>query len=197
MKNLLLIFTVFSCSLSIGNAQSIDSELKNLNQSEQVDSILKISHNILVEDLDASERWLKTLLKYCQEVKSPKKNADILDKKSLISYYKGNYKLSTSEALSAIQIYDSLGNKLAVAKLYASLGYQIKRVNLDEAEKYMLKGINISETLNDKKTLTSSYNNYGVIKEMKNELDSALYFYSTSKRLTTESNDSLGISYAF
>lgn len=196
MKKSLLSLLLICCLILFSKAQTIDLKLEILNPKTQVDSILKLSHNVLVEDFDATERWLIKLLAYTKEIKSPNDIANILEKKSLISYYKGNYKLSTLEALSAIRIFDSLNNKSAVANLYASLGYQLKRVNLNEAENYMIKGIKMSELMNDKKTLTSSYNNYGVIKEMKNELDSALYFYSTSKRLTTELNDSLGISYA-
>jgi len=57
-------------------------------------------------------------------------------------------------------------------------------------------GIGKAEKWKDIVLLQSMYNNYGTLKKMEGNLDSAFYFYSKSLVITRERNDSIGIPYS-
>lgn len=189
-----VILLIFLIPFSFISQSKLDNELQNLTKNEIVDSLINISYTTLIDNFYSSEKWINEALSFPNI--SPFQKAELLNKKSTISYYQGNYTLSTKEVLKAINIFDSLNLPTRTGALYAALGYQLKRLNLDEAQSYMLIGIKISEDLKDTLTLSASYNNYGVIKEFKNEIDSALYFYQQSLQITKNTKDSIGISYA-
>jgi len=122
--------------------------------------------------------------------------AELLGQKSIISYYLGKYEQSTKEKLSSIKIFEDLKNYSKVGGLYASLGHQLKRINLNQGEYYMLKGIAILEKEKDSNGLSAAYNNYGYIKELGKQYDSAFYYYKKSLEIDRLTLDSIGIPYA-
>ena len=60
----------------------------------------------------------------------------------------------------------------------------------------MQKGKSIAEQNRFQKPLLSIYNNYGVLKEMQQEFDSALYFYNKGLLIKEKIKDSVGIPYS-
>lgn len=60
----------------------------------------------------------------------------------------------------------------------------------------MQKGKRIAEQYRIQKPLLSIYNNYGVLKEMEQEYDSAFYFYNKGLQIKEKIKDSLGIPYS-
>lgn len=122
--------------------------------------------------------------------------ADSYSNLSFVYYYQGNYEKDVMYSLKAISIYEKLDAKEKLSYEYGELGYRMKRRNLPKAQTYMLKGIEIAEKNQYQKPLLSLYNNYGVIKEMKSQLDSALYFYNKGLKIKEQVNDSLGIPYS-
>ena len=122
--------------------------------------------------------------------------ADALAKLSVVYYYQGNYKENVTTQLEAITLYETLNLSSKVASNYGELGYQMKRRDFNKAQYYMQKGKAIAEHYKDEEVLKDLYNNYGVLKEMNNELDSALYFYNKSLFIKEKQNDTLGIPYS-
>lgn len=177
-------------------AQTINERLENLDSKDQIDSLITLPYQIIINDFSSTEKWINKLSPIAKEQNRINDYAELIRIKSTISYYQGKYDNSTKEALQSIHLFDSLNNLKKVASIYAELGYQIKRVNIIEAQKYMLKGIKLSEKFDDSATLSSSYNNYGVIKELKNQLDSALIYYTKSLQINTDIVNPLGTSYA-
>jgi tetratricopeptide (TPR) repeat protein len=72
----------------------------------------------------------------------------------------------------------------------------MKKRNLEKAIQYMQKSKQIAEKNNLQKPLLSIYNNYGVLKEMKVEYDSALFYYEKGLALKQKINDQVGIPYS-
>ncbi len=115
---------------------------------------------------------------------------------SLVYYYQGKYEQDLKFSLKAISIYEKLKNLEKLAIEYAELGYRMKKRNMVKAVYYMLKAKRISEQNKLQKPLLIIYNNYGVLKEMQIQNDSALYFYKKGLVLKEKINDSLGIPYS-
>ena len=115
---------------------------------------------------------------------------------SLVNYYQGKYDKDLYYSLKAISIFERHNYTEKLAFEYGELGYRLKNRNLKKAQIFMQKALKISEQNQFSKPLLSIYNNYGVIKEMQMELDSALYFYIKGLHLKQRVNDSVGIPYS-
>ena len=115
---------------------------------------------------------------------------------ALIYYYKGKYSLQVENSLKAVRLFETANALDKLALEYAEFGYRVKRRDFNLAMRYMNKGKTLAEKINDTVSLLSIYNNYGVLKEMKNELDSALFFYRKGLSLKTIVRDSVGIPYS-
>jgi len=114
----------------------------------------------------------------------------------LISYYEGKFEKHNQYSLEAIKRHEQLNQLQKLSRDYAEYGYQLKRNNLEQAIFYMQKGKSIAESNHYEFELRGIYDNYGVLKEMNNELDSALFFYKKSLRLKEMANDLNGIPYS-
>jgi signal transduction histidine kinase len=115
---------------------------------------------------------------------------------SLIYYYLGRYDLELEYALAAIRGFMKLENKEKVARLYGELGYRMKKTDLAKAEFYMQKGMSLAEKEALIKPLMGIYDNYGVIKEMQVQYDSAFFYYSRALRLKRQYEDISGLPYS-
>lgn len=122
--------------------------------------------------------------------------ADSYSNLGLVYYYQGKYAQNVDYMLKAIKLYEAAGAKDKQASEYANLGYSMKRRNMQKAQYYMQKGKTIAETENRTFPLMAIYDNYGVLKEMQEQLDSALFFYNKSLLLKENAEDSLGIPYS-
>ena len=122
--------------------------------------------------------------------------ADALAKLSVVYYYQGNYKENVRLILDAINLYETLELYSKVAVNYGELGYQMKRRDFKKAQYFMQKGKKLAERYKDEDVLKDLYNNYGVLKEMNNELDSALYYYKKSLVIKEKQRDNFGIPYS-
>lgn len=122
--------------------------------------------------------------------------ADSYANLGLIYYYRGKYEQSVAFRLRAIAIYEAIGNRTKLAHEYGELGYAMKRRNMPRAQSYMRKAIAIAEKDQLRFELCGIYDNYGVLKEMQNQLDSAMLFYRKGLQLKEQFADSIGIPYS-
>lgn len=176
------------CSIQAFFAQN--AELK------VVDSLNNLPFNQKIENLYQSEKNYKNSLAISQKYKYQKGIAESYENLGLIYYYQGKYELNHKYTVLAIKSFQSQGKQSKVAKAYGDFGYQMKRRNLPEAILYMQKGIKLAEKLNDKVELKALYDNYGLLKEMSKQFDSAYYFYNKSLDLKKTQKDSYGIPYS-
>ena len=123
--------------------------------------------------------------------------AEAYYKLALAYSYKGDSADKSTEAiLTAIRIYEELDNKEKMAKLYGELGYGMKPRDLENAMGYMQKGIAIASENNFEDELKDLYNNYGVLKQWNNEVDSAAYYFKKGLEIKRKLKDDFGIPYS-
>ncbi len=122
--------------------------------------------------------------------------ADALAKLSLVYGYQGKYEESSKSIFDALRIYEKLNMHDEIAYHYAGMGYGMKYKDFPKALYYMQKGKNVAEKNNLEDVLKDIYNNYGVLKEINNELDSALYYYNRGLEIKRRLKDTVGIPYS-
>lgn len=163
---------------------------------EDLDSLSNLPYDEMVSDLSKSRLRLQAGLSKAVENKSRRNQAEILSKLSTVTYLQGELGVALEHAINAISIYEELNLPAKVGGLYCSIGYSLKRRSMDEANAYMRKGLKILETNFDTNAIEAGFNNYGVLKEMENQLDSAVFYYSKSLDLATARQDSIAMPYA-
>lgn len=161
-----------------------------------LDSIVTMPYDEMVSNLSQSAAILKHGLELASAARNDSAQAEILAKLSTVSYLQGDLDAGLNEAIQAIELFDELGMTNRVGGMYCGLGYSIKRRDMKEANRYMRQGISILEQRQDSAQLEAGYNNYGVLKEMEGQLDSARHFYSLAIASATLRKDSIGLPYA-
>ncbi|WP_442787583.1 tetratricopeptide repeat-containing sensor histidine kinase [Flavobacterium suncheonense] len=114
----------------------------------------------------------------------------------LLYYYQGKYDQNTFYTLKAIRIFEQQKDFPSLVKTYGEYGYQLKRRNMALASAYMNKAIKLGKIHLKEAELNAIYDNYGVLKEMQTDLDSALYFYEKALRFKRLSKDEIAIPYS-
>ncbi len=172
------------------------ASISSVSAQVSVDSVLNVPYDEMVANLEASEVQLSGALNITMESKSDSLEAEVRSKLSIVSYLLGNHETSLEHAIKAIDIFEKRGLLTKAGSLYCAIGYQMKRRDLPKANIYMQLGMSLLEAIDDTAGLTAAYNNYGVIKEMENNLDSAEYYYRKGLGLVEELNDSIGIPFS-
>lgn len=163
---------------------------------KKIDSINNLPFEVRLKDAAILD---KIYLKNAEE--SAKLNYDFGEAKSysnlsLVYYYQGKYEKDLNYSLKAIHIFEKINDKENLSLEWGELGYRMKKRNLEKAIQYMQKAKYIAEKSALRKPLLSIYNNYGVLKEMKKEYDSALFFYNKGLALKQRIKDQVGIPYS-
>jgi len=163
---------------------------------KKIDSINNLPFEVRLKDAAILD---KIYLKNAEE--SSKLNYNLGEAKSysnlsLVYYYQGKYEKDLNYSLKAIHIFEKLNDQENLSLEWGELGYRMKKRNLEKALQYMQKAKFIAEKNTLRKPLLSIYNNYGVLKEMKKEYDSALFFYNKGLALKQRIKDQVGIPYS-
>ncbi|MCO5232936.1 MAG: histidine kinase [Chitinophagales bacterium] len=116
---------------------------------------------------------------------------------ALAYYYNGNYEENKKYALQSIQLYKALGDKKNLAISLGEVGYRQKNIDLKNANYYLQQAILIAEENQFQKQLADIYNNYGVIKSMFHQDDSAIYYIEKSIALKLQFKDYIGLPYSY
>jgi len=174
---------------------AIQIQIFGINDKAKIDSINNQPRSNVVSNLRKSIIIFEKNVKDAQAINYKHGEAGALFNLGIVSYLSGKYDESTEIFLKAITLFEQLGFDKELALAYGEFGYQIKRRDLKKAMEYMLKGIGIAEKHNYKFDLSSMYNNYGVLHEMNNNLDSAAFYYRKALKLKFEFSDLEGIPY--
>lgn len=161
-----------------------------------VDSIIAIPYDQMVSDLRSSKEIILKGLKQVGGSEMLQSEAELLTKLSTVTYLLGEHEASLEYAIRAIELFEKLNQPTRAGSMYCSIGYQMKRRDMAKANGYMRTGIRILEKHNDIPSLESAYNNYGVLKEMENNLDSAAHFYRLAYDFAKAKSDSVALPYS-
>jgi len=162
----------------------------------KVDSVNSIPHEYIVSNLKSSINIFEENAKSAKGIQYKYGEARSLENLGKAYYLSGKYDLSTETYLKVFTIYEQLNLPSELSSVFGEYGYQLKRRNLSKALHYMELGIALAEEHELITRLTGLYDNYGVLQEMNDNLDSARYFYQKALDLKTELNDSIGIPYS-
>ena len=162
-----------------------------------IDSINKLYIQGLNIPQDSIVFLFQNNLKNAEKINYQLGMADAYSQLSLVFGYQGKYEESARNTIEGIKIYEKLNQMDRVADYYAEMGYSMKYRDLKQALLYMQKGKAIAETNNFENELKDIYNNYGVLKEINNELDSALFYYDKGLKMKMKLNDTIGIPYSW
>lgn len=152
------------------------------NSSLNTDSLLVI----FKQNLDAAQK-----INYKKGIGEAYKNM------ATVYGYESNGTKRVTYNLKAIRIFEENNLKPQAANLYGEMGYGMKRDDMIKAQYYMNKGLKMAEIGNYKEVLDRTYNNYGVLKEMQGQLDSALYFYNKGLAIVKERDYKEGFPYSY
>src|SRR5690554_5797082 len=114
----------------------------------------------------------------------------------IIYHYLGKEDKRTEHILNAINLYLQIDSTRLAGYQYTELGYGIKHRDIHLAEVYMQKGISVLKQFPGSITQADAFNNYGIVKLMKQEYDSALFYITQSLLIKEEKGDQLGVSYS-
>ena len=176
----------FLCFINFTFSQSIKS----------IDSLNDIPFQIRQEKASILLDYYLINAKNALKINYKLGEAESYSNASLTYYYLGNYQMDLKYSLKAIAIYEKLKNDEKLSLEYGELGFRMKKSNLAKAIFYMQKAKKIAERGNLRKPLLSIYNNYGYLKELKIENDSALYFFKKGLFLKEKIRDSVGLPYS-
>jgi len=164
---------------------------------QQIDSINKLYVQGLNIPQDSIVALFKKNIKAAEKISYELGVADGYSQLGLVYSYQGKYEESTKSTIQAITIYEKLNQTDKIAGYYAGLGYSMKYRDLKNALYYMQKGKAVAEANKLEELLKDIYNNYGVLKEINNELDSALYYFNRGLEIKIKINDTIGIPYSW
>lgn len=180
---LLIVFSLFSTSIFSYN-------------KKEAEQIALIPINELISFPDKNIPLLRKTAQEAFSVKDYLIAGKCFKHLGSIYAYKGMGDSAVYFTQQAIQTFEQ-GNFISEAGyIYCERAYRMKYTNLAKAEVEMLKGLRMIASENDKQGLAGQYNNFGVIKELKHQLDSARYYYQLSINYKYELKDSLGLPYS-
>ncbi len=162
----------------------------------EIDSTNSIPYKYVVSNTRNSIKIFHSNLEKAQSINYKYGEAVSLQKLGLAYGLNGKYEKQTKVYLKALKIYYQLDSLRNFAFLTGEFGYNLKRANIKKAVKYINNGISIAEDKNFKSILATLYDHYGVIKEMTNDLDSALYYYQKALQIKEIQSDSNGIPFS-
>lgn len=163
---------------------------------EQIDSLNKLRYDVKINQASVLAKKYIEYADAAGKMGYREGEADALANAALLFYYRGKHEESVKYRQKAIAIYESLGNREKLAHELAEMGFSMKRRNMQQAQNYMQRGMRMAQSGKYNYRLAGIYDNYGVLKEMQNQLDSALLFYNKSLDLKNKLTDSVGIPYS-
>jgi signal transduction histidine kinase len=168
---------------------------ERLWNKKRVDSLNALPYEEVVSNAVSLTIWYKQAAEFAQKENDLRGAAEAHEKLGLIYYYLGQYDQQHTYLFKAISGYEQLKDSPKLISAYGGYGYQIKRRDMPKALFYMQKALKLDPQVKFKESLPV-VDNYGVLKEMLGELDSAQWYYRKALQLKESTNDSLGIPYS-
>lgn len=163
---------------------------------KEIDSINNLPFDYKIANTSRTIKLTLENVEKARKIKYLKGVGDGYFSLGLMYYYQGKYDKNTFYMLKAIRIYEQENDIASLVKVYGDYGYQLKRRNMSQAVAYMNKAIVLGEDQKMQGELRAVYDNYGVLKEMQMDLDSALCFYDKALKFKEADDDELGIPYS-
>ena len=168
----------------------------SLFAQERLDSLVAMPYDVMVSDLSSSKSRLEGGLETATAKGDSLTIAKLKTMLSTVTSLMGDHETSLQHSIDAIHLYEALNQYAKAAGIYCGIGYQIKRRDLDKGIEYMRRGLKLLEQYPDSMELEAGNSNFGVLKEMKGELDSAKFYYNRAYAIALAKKDSIAIPYS-
>ena len=166
-------------------------------KKEVIDSINSLSYQFIVSHLHQSISIFSENAATAKSINYALGEGISLSQLGIAHYLRGNLSKSTECYVRAFQIFEDKKDYKNLAGAFGEYGYQLKQRDLPKGIHFMQLAIALAEENNLGDDLKCKlYDNYGVLKEMHCEYDSALYLYTRSLLMKTQRGDSVGIPYS-
>ena len=184
MARLILLLVIYS------------GQLLAQNQRTTIDSVNSIPYEFVVSNLRQSIKIFSENALAASEAEYDFGEAVASFLLARAYYLNGKYEESTASYLKAAKIFEKINEMKKLSEVIGEFGYQLKRRDLNKAKLYMREAIAITEEFEYDSLQNPLYNNYGVLKEMEGDIDSALYYYNLSLDKATQLNLTIAIPYS-
>ncbi len=169
--------------------------LESKDIKREIDSVNTLPYEFIISNLISCKAKFSLNAENARAIGYKSGEAKALGNLAIVDYLSGEYEKSTSENIRAIRLYEQLEDYAELARLYGEYGYQIKRRDMDKAVLYLRIGMRIAREKQLDKILIGLLDNYGVLKEMNGDLDSAMFFFEETLKMKYRYSDSVGIPY--
>lgn len=187
----------YCCAILIVTFLICNALVFSQNNKHDIDSINFISYEKVVSNLGKSAEIFTKNLNKARAISYPRGEGIALSNLALVYYLKGNYDKSTQYHIESFKIFSENKMYSELSNAYGEYGYQLKRRDLNKAVAYMVEALNIAAEHDiPENSLGKLYDNYGVLKEMGSNPDSALLFYNKALEIKKKNNDYIGIPYS-
>jgi signal transduction histidine kinase len=187
---------VFLKSIAIFGLLAI-SAARGQDQKAAIDSVNSIRYDYIISHLH------KSISIFSENAQRAKKSGytigegQALSQLGMVNYLRGNFDKSSECYVQAFRIFERINDYNDLAAAYGEYGYQLKRRDLQKAIGYMRVAIDLTEEKNlDEGLKCKLLDNYGVLKEMQGDLDSAIILYKKALSIKKRRSDSIGIPYS-
>lgn len=161
-----------------------------------LDSLAALPYEEYVSSYVKYEPLYQLAIQQAQVEKDSSLQALFLMRHATISYIAGKHAESASDLMAAIKINEQIDNKNQLGVALSLFGYQMWRKDLGKGISYMRRAIALQTAIQDSLQLMTTYDNFGVLKEMKGELDSALFYYNKALLFKRHFKDTNGIPFS-
>ena len=195
-------FSLFFAISSVGQTSNLNKNsfeyLNNIkSEKEKLQRILNIPFDEATKNFNAYDSIIDYGIKTSLKIKDSVFLAQFFERKALTLHFTSKEEEAFTNSIKAVDIYKKLNLTLKLGNAYLDYGWKLKNRDLNAAITYMQKGIAILEKENKTtQNLIAGYNNYGVLHNYKNQLDSATFYHKKSLSLAKKLNDSISIPFA-
>lgn len=194
-----LIFIVFFiCALglrSMGqNADSLESQVKDLKGQEKMDVLLKISYNTRNYAPQMSIDFGERFLVMAEETENLDAQIEGLHNLGITYYNIGDFEKTIQYFLKSLRIEEGRNNIKGMAQAYNNLGIVFDEIGRkNKALEYYQRSLAIKEEYNDSLFMANTISNIGYIYLEMKEISKALEYFNRSLSLDKLLNNEEGI----
>jgi len=162
------------------------------NDSLKIEALLQLANNTTNQQ-NAIDYGLQALQIVEKNDFSPMMHGVVLNSLGIYYYQLGNYERTLDYFYQASDVYENLGDSVAMARSYNNIGLILSDLGrLEETITYHKKSLSIKQHLGDEQGIANSYSNLGLAYEALDSLDLAMDYYQKALVLDEAMNDIYG-----
>lgn len=161
-----------------------------------MDSVLAVPYDAMTADLPGSHAAYGRVVREARAADDYLSLGRAYERLSQITQLEGQADSSTFYILAAVDVYRAAGLRLQLGIALCDLGFNGWRRDLPLAFRHYREGLALLKAEGATEQLSRAFDNYGVLYEANNDLDSAWHFYTKALANKELFHDSIGMPYS-